>query len=65
MFKRNFVSVVYGRENMNRRTTLLFVTLTVLITDTNHVRADCVLDDSVGLGRMFDGTGGLSAGVSC
>ena len=29
-----------------------------------HVRADYTLDDSVGLGRLFDGIGGLSAGVS-
>ena len=27
------------------------------------MQADYTLDDSVGLGRMFDGIGGLSAGV--
>ena len=47
---------------MNRRTAILFVTITLLITDIDLVRADYTLDDSVGLGRMFDGIGGLSGG---
>jgi len=45
---------------MNIRTAaILLLTITKLIID---VRADYILDDSVGLGRMFDGIGGLSGG---
>ena len=50
---------------MDKRTAALLVSFTILVTTIDHaVRADYMLDDSVGLGRMFDGTGGLSAGVS-
>ena len=47
---------------MNMRAAVLLVTITLLVTDTDFVRADYTLDDSVGLGRMFDGIGGLSGG---
>ena len=41
------------------------VTIILIIHDIDFsVRADYTLDDSVGLGRPFDGIGGLSAGVS-
>ena len=50
----------------NARSSLrkLAVLLALLITDIDFVRADYTLDDSASLGRMFDGIGGLSAGVS-
>lgn len=51
-----------SRVNMGRRTAVLLVALTVLIPNVDYVRADYMLDDSVGLGRMFDGIGGLSGG---
>ena len=41
---------------------LPLVAITLLIADVYLVRADYTLDDSVGLGRMFDGIGGLSGG---
>ena len=48
---------------MNKRTAALLVPFTLLIaTIDHHVRADYMLDDSVGLGRVFDGIGGLSGG---
>ena len=36
--------------------------LIILALASNHVRANYVVDDSVGLGRMFNGIGGLSGG---
>lgn len=36
--------------------------LVVLFLAADRVRAAYVLDDSVGLGRRFDGIGGLSGG---
>ena len=49
---------------MNRSAAILLFAVTLLSFDINFVRADYTLDDSIGLGRMFDGIGGLSAGVS-
>ena len=57
---RNYVTITW---NMNKRTTALLVPFTLLIaTIAHHVRADYKLDDSVGLGRVFDRIGGLSGG---
>ena len=47
---------------MNRGAVVLLVAHALLITDVDYVRADYTLDDSAGLGRMFDGIGGLSGG---
>ena len=47
---------------MNKGMAALLVPFTLLIATIYHVRADYMLDDSVGLGRMFDGIGGLSGG---
>ena len=47
---------------MNKGMAALLVPFTLLIVTIYHVRADYMLDDSVGLGRMFDGIGGLSGG---
>ena len=48
---------------MNKRTAALLVPFTLLITAIDHhVRAEYILDDTVGLGRVFDGIGGLSGG---
>ena len=41
---------------------LLLVAITLLIADIDSVRGDYTLDDSVGLGRLFNGIGGLSGG---
>lgn len=38
------------------------LTLVLLTIDNDRVRAVYVIDDSVGLGRMFNGIGGLSGG---
>ena len=46
----------------NKRMAALLVPFTLLIATIYHVRADYMLDDLVGLGRMFDGIGGLSRG---
>ena len=47
---------------MNRRRAFLLVPLVLLVVNIDYVRTDYTLDDSVGLGRMFDGIGGLSGG---
>ena len=47
---------------MDKRTAAFLVSFTVLIATIDPVRADYTLDDSVGLGRVFDGIGGLSGG---
>lgn len=36
--------------------------LVVLVLANDYACADYVIDDSVGLGRMFNGIGGLSGG---
>lgn len=41
-----------------------YLVTVILLIIRFSVRADYTLDDSVGLGRLFDGIGGLSAGVS-
>ena len=47
---------------MNRSAAILLFAVTLLSVNINFARADYTLDDSIGLGRMFDGIGGLSGG---
>lgn len=62
---RNWANRWLSRDNMTvytMRTAMLLVAITLLIGGIDLARADYTLDDSVGLGRMFDGIGGLSGG---